>query len=70
MISSDIYNESQRPARVDAFSSYREWSRDTLEAAVRTGALLSEGSQYSLFLASQYEFPGDLTNNRNLRTSQ
>lgn len=67
MQSSDLYNESKRPARIDVFSGYQQWTRDTLEAAIRTGAILSDGSQAVLFSASQYEFPGDLTNSRSLR---
>jgi len=70
MLTSDLNSNELRPARKQVYDPYRSLPREVVAAAVRAGVglVLDEGS--SATAPSLYEFPGDLTNNRNYRRSE
>lgn len=68
MITSEISSSESRPASPMSIKSYRASSREIVAAAARSGARLPSSLSRQKFDTSRYEFPGDRTLDRYLRS--
>lgn len=68
MITSDPVAAETRPASPLAVQSYRPSSREIVAAAARSGARLPSSALRQRQDQSRYEFPGDRTFERYLRS--
>jgi hypothetical protein len=68
MITSDINSPRKRPGRARVYDPYRSWPDKVIQAAVRAGATLLDPPVSEITALSQYEFSGDLTNDRVYRS--
>lgn len=68
MITSDINSPVRRPGRTRIYDPYKSWPKNVIAAAVRTGASIIDPPVSEITALSRYEFPGDLTNDRQYRS--
>lgn len=70
MITSDPTSAETRPASPLSIKSYRPSNREIVAAATRAGARLPSFAPRARIDQSRYEFPGDRTFERYLRSVQ
>lgn len=69
MITSEVVLSETRPASPLSIKSYRASSREIVAAAARSGARLPSSPSRQKFDTTRYEFPGDRTLDRYLRSA-